>query len=47
MSKLEHDFFGRNQNPSMPKVHHKKEKRESNDSKPNKMNFNIDEDETW
>ncbi|XP_043482060.1 brefeldin A-inhibited guanine nucleotide-exchange protein 3 isoform X2 [Leptopilina heterotoma] len=47
VSKLEHDFFGKNQNPTMPKVQHKKEKKESPiNSKSNKLNFNIDEDET-
>ncbi|XP_063984842.1 brefeldin A-inhibited guanine nucleotide-exchange protein 3 [Diachasmimorpha longicaudata] len=51
VSKLEHDFFGRNQTLSLPKVI-KKEKKETNtsDSKSNdknKLNFNIvDDDET-
>lgn len=30
----------------MPKVQHKKEKKET-DTKSNKLNFNIDDDETW
>lgn len=54
MSKLEHDFFGRNQNPSLPKIHQKKEKKESanGDVKGSqdrlRLNFNIvDEEETW
>ena len=50
---MEHDFFGRNQNPSMPKVQQKREKKDSvsnGDAKGDKMrlSFNIvDEDETW
>ncbi|XP_015191675.1 PREDICTED: brefeldin A-inhibited guanine nucleotide-exchange protein 3 isoform X4 [Polistes dominula] len=53
VSKLEHDFFGRNQNPSLPKTHQKKEKKESanGDIKGSqdrlRLNFNIvDEEET-
>ncbi|KAG7209797.1 hypothetical protein KM043_011413 [Ampulex compressa] len=53
VSKLEHDFFGRNQNLSLPKAHQKKEKKEaaSGDGKCGqdrlRLNFNIiDEEET-
>ncbi|KAI4492341.1 hypothetical protein M0802_009851 [Mischocyttarus mexicanus] len=53
VSKLEHDFFGRNQNPSLPKTHQKKEKKESanGDIKGSqdrlRLSFNIvDEEET-
>ncbi|XP_012270259.1 brefeldin A-inhibited guanine nucleotide-exchange protein 3 [Orussus abietinus] len=53
VSKLEHDFFGRNQNLALPKPSQKKEKKEttSNDSKTNlerlKMSFSLaDEEET-
>ncbi|XP_043279234.1 brefeldin A-inhibited guanine nucleotide-exchange protein 3 isoform X2 [Venturia canescens] len=54
VSKLEHDFFGKNQNPSMPRVHQKREKKDSTSSSDAKgsqdklrFNFNImDEDET-
>nr|XP_034180603.1 brefeldin A-inhibited guanine nucleotide-exchange protein 3 isoform X1 [Osmia lignaria]XP_034180604.1 brefeldin A-inhibited guanine nucleotide-exchange protein 3 isoform X1 [Osmia lignaria] len=55
VSKLEHDFFGRNQNPSLPKTQQKKEKKDKDsngDPKGSqdrlKHNFNIvDEEETW
>ncbi|XP_017875514.1 brefeldin A-inhibited guanine nucleotide-exchange protein 3 isoform X2 [Ceratina calcarata] len=53
VSKLEHDFFGRNQNPSLPKTQQKKEKKDASNSDPKgsqdrlKLNFNIaDEEET-
>ncbi|CAK9833529.1 Brefeldin A-inhibited guanine nucleotide-exchange protein 3 [Anthophora retusa] len=53
VSKLEHDFFGRNQNPSLPKTQQKKEKKDgaNGDSKGSqdrlKLNFNMaDEEET-
>jgi len=54
VSKLEHDFFGRNQNPSLPKAHQKKEKKDiaNNDTRNSqdrlRLNFNIvDDEETW
>lgn len=54
MSKLEHDFFGRNQNPSLPKAHQKKEKKDTanGDAKNGqdrlRLNFNIvDDEESW
>ncbi|KZC05766.1 Brefeldin A-inhibited guanine nucleotide-exchange protein 3 [Dufourea novaeangliae] len=53
VSKLEHDFFGRNQNPSLPKTQQKKEKKDTSngDAKGSqdrlRLNFNItDEEET-
>ncbi|XP_076240885.1 brefeldin A-inhibited guanine nucleotide-exchange protein 3 isoform X2 [Calliopsis andreniformis] len=53
VSKLEHDFFGRNQNPSLPKTQQKKEKKESTNNDPKgsqdklRLSFNIvDEEET-
>ncbi|KAK9302563.1 hypothetical protein QLX08_005446 [Tetragonisca angustula] len=51
VSKLEHDFFGRNQNPSLPKTQQKKEKKDSSNGDPKgsqdrlKLNFNITEEE--
>ncbi|XP_071578313.1 brefeldin A-inhibited guanine nucleotide-exchange protein 3 isoform X1 [Temnothorax nylanderi] len=51
VSKLEHDFFGRNQNPSLPKVSQKKEKKDAvnGDAKNGqdrlRLNFNIVDDE--
>ncbi|XP_011347104.2 brefeldin A-inhibited guanine nucleotide-exchange protein 3 isoform X2 [Ooceraea biroi] len=51
VSKLEHDFFGRNQNPSLPKAHQKKEKKDiaNGDTKNSqdrlRLNFNIVDDE--
>ncbi|KMQ96975.1 brefeldin a-inhibited guanine nucleotide-exchange protein 3, partial [Lasius niger] len=51
VSKLEHDFFGRNQNPSLPKAHQKKEKKDTanGDAKNGqdrlRLNFNIVDDE--
>ncbi|KAK2577178.1 hypothetical protein KPH14_003335 [Odynerus spinipes] len=51
VSKLEHDFFGRNQNPSLPKTHQKKEKKDSanGDVKGSqdrlRLNFNLVDDE--
>lgn len=53
MSKLEHDFFGRNQNPSLPKASQKKEKKDVNGDAKNsqdrlRLNFNIvDDEESW
>lgn len=54
VSKLEHDFFGRNQNPSLPKTQQKKDKKENSSGDPKgsqdrlKLNFNIiEEEETW
>lgn len=56
VSKLEHDFFGRNQNPSLPKSsQQKKDKKENTSGDPKagsqdrlKLNFNIiEEEETW
>lgn len=55
VSKLEHDFFGRNQNPSLPKTQQKKEKKDATNGEPkgsqDKLklnNFNIaEEEETW
>lgn len=54
VSKLEHDFFGRNQNPSLPKAHQKKEKKDTanGDTKSSqdrlRLNFNIvDDEEAW
>lgn len=54
VSKLEHDFFGRNQNPSLPKTQQKKEKKEASNGDVKgsqdrlRLNFNItDEEETW
>lgn len=54
MSKLEHDFFGRNQNPLLPKVSQKKEKKDAvnGDAKNGqdrlRLNFNIvDDEESW
>lgn len=54
MSKLEHDFFGRNQNPSLPKVSQKKEKKDAvngdtkNGQDKLRLNFNIvDDEESW
>jgi len=54
VSKLEHDFFGRNQNPSLPKVSQKKEKKDAvnGDTKNGqdrlRLNFNIiDDEESW
>ncbi|XP_053994040.1 brefeldin A-inhibited guanine nucleotide-exchange protein 3-like [Hylaeus volcanicus] len=53
VSKLEHDFFGRNQNPSLPKTQQKKEKKDASNGDPKgnqdklRLNFNItDEEET-
>ncbi|XP_076679931.1 brefeldin A-inhibited guanine nucleotide-exchange protein 3 isoform X2 [Andrena cerasifolii] len=53
VSKLEHDFFGRNQNPSLPKTQQKKEKKETSNGDVKgsqdrlRLNFNItDEEET-
>ncbi|XP_076763576.1 brefeldin A-inhibited guanine nucleotide-exchange protein 3 [Xylocopa sonorina] len=51
VSKLEHDFFGRNQNPSLPKTQQKKEKKDnaSGDAKGSqdrsKLNFNMADEE--
>ncbi|KAG9429339.1 brefeldin A-inhibited guanine nucleotide-exchange protein 3 isoform X1 [Apis mellifera carnica] len=51
VSKLEHDFFGRNQNPSLPKTQQKKDKKENSSGDPKgsqdrlKLNFNIIEEE--
>ncbi|KAL6418361.1 hypothetical protein ACFW04_012187 [Cataglyphis niger] len=51
VSKLEHDFFGRNQNPSLPKAQQKKEKKDiaNGDAKNSqdrlRLNFNIIDDE--
>ncbi|XP_071870820.1 brefeldin A-inhibited guanine nucleotide-exchange protein 3 isoform X2 [Bombus fervidus] len=51
VSKLEHDFFGKNQNPSLPKTQQKKDKKDSSngDLKGSqdrlKLNFNITEEE--
>ncbi|XP_012218258.2 brefeldin A-inhibited guanine nucleotide-exchange protein 3 [Linepithema humile] len=50
VSKLEHDFFGKNQNPSLPKAHQKKEKKDAvnGDAKNQdrlRLNFNIVDDE--
>lgn len=51
MSKLEHDFFGKNQNPSLPKAQQKKEKKDTanGDAKNQlRLNFNIvDDEESW
>ncbi|XP_020284178.1 brefeldin A-inhibited guanine nucleotide-exchange protein 3 [Pseudomyrmex gracilis] len=54
VSKLEHDFFGRNQNPSLPKAHQKKEKKDAangdakNGQDKLRLNFNIaDDEESW
>jgi len=54
VSKLEHDFFGRNQNPSLPKVSQKKEKKDAvngdakNGQDKLRLNFNIvDDEESW
>jgi len=54
VSKLEHDFFGRNQNPSLPKASQKKEKKDiiNGDAKNGqdklRLNFNIvDDEESW
>nr|XP_012139753.1 PREDICTED: brefeldin A-inhibited guanine nucleotide-exchange protein 3 isoform X3 [Megachile rotundata] len=55
VSKLEHDFFGRNQNPSLPKTQQKKEKKDKDSSSDPKgsqdrlrHNFSIvDEEEAW
>lgn len=54
MSKLEHDFFGRNQNPLLPKTHQKKEKKDiangdvKNGQDRLRLNFNIvDDEESW
>lgn len=54
VSKLEHDFFGRNQNPLLPKTQQKKEKKDASNGDPKgsqdklRLNFNIvDEEETW
>lgn len=54
VSKLEHDFFGRNQNPSLPKTQQKKEKKETANGDPKgsqdklRLSFNIaEEEETW
>jgi len=51
---LEHDFFGRNQNPSLPKAHQKKEKKDivNSDTRNSqdrlRLNFNIvDDEEAW
>nr|XP_031832579.1 brefeldin A-inhibited guanine nucleotide-exchange protein 3 isoform X2 [Nomia melanderi] len=53
VSKLEHDFFGRNQNPPLPKTQQKKEKKETANGDPKgsqdklRLSFNItDEEET-
>ncbi|XP_008550828.1 brefeldin A-inhibited guanine nucleotide-exchange protein 3 [Microplitis demolitor] len=49
VSKLEHDFFGRNQNLALPKLAKKEKKESTPDSKPdkNRPSFNIvDEEET-
>ncbi|XP_043264264.1 brefeldin A-inhibited guanine nucleotide-exchange protein 3 [Colletes gigas] len=53
VSKLEHDFFGRNQTPSLPKTQQKKEKKDVPNGDPKgsqdklRLNFNIvDEEET-
>ncbi|XP_076182641.1 brefeldin A-inhibited guanine nucleotide-exchange protein 3 isoform X2 [Ptiloglossa arizonensis] len=53
VSKLEHDFFGRNQNPLLPKTQQKKEKKDASNGDPKgsqdklRLNFNIvDEEET-
>ncbi|KAL0123050.1 hypothetical protein PUN28_007584 [Cardiocondyla obscurior] len=46
--KLEHDFFGRNQNPSLPKTSQKKDKKDAanGDTKDRlRLNFNIVDDE--
>nr|XP_033187319.1 brefeldin A-inhibited guanine nucleotide-exchange protein 3 isoform X2 [Bombus vancouverensis nearcticus] len=51
VSKLEHDFFGKNQNPSLPKTQQKKDKKDSSNGDPKgsqdrlKLNFNITEEE--
>ncbi|XP_014477513.1 PREDICTED: brefeldin A-inhibited guanine nucleotide-exchange protein 3 isoform X1 [Dinoponera quadriceps] len=51
VSKLEHDFFGKNQNPSLPKAQQKKEKKDTanGDAKNGqdrlRLNFNIVDDE--
>ncbi|XP_025156562.1 brefeldin A-inhibited guanine nucleotide-exchange protein 3 isoform X2 [Harpegnathos saltator] len=51
VSKLEHDFFGKNQNPSLPKAQQKKEKKDSangdarNGQDRLRLNFNIVDDE--
>lgn len=54
MSKLEHDFFGKNQNPSLPKAYQKKEKKDAvngdvkNGQDRLRLNFNIvDDEESW
>lgn len=54
VSKLEHDFFGRNQNPLLPKTHQKKEKKDiangdvKNGQDRLRLNFNIvDDEESW
>ncbi|XP_076655707.1 brefeldin A-inhibited guanine nucleotide-exchange protein 3 isoform X1 [Halictus rubicundus] len=51
VSKLEHDFFGRNQNPSLPKAQQKKEKKDTanGDAKGSqdrlRLSFNITDEE--
>ncbi|XP_043599777.1 brefeldin A-inhibited guanine nucleotide-exchange protein 3 isoform X2 [Bombus pyrosoma] len=51
VSKLEHGFFGKNQNPSLPKTQQKKDKKDSSNGDPKgsqdrlKLNFNITEEE--
>lgn len=54
MSKLEHDFFGKNQNPSLPKAQQKKDKKDTanGDAKNGqdrlRLNFHIvDDEESW
>lgn len=54
MSKLEHDFFGKNQNPSLPKAQQKKEKKDTANGEAKnghdrlRLNFNIvDDEESW
>lgn len=54
VSKLEHDFFGRNQNPSLPKINQKKEKKDTangdakNGQDKLRLSLNIvDDEDSW